>query len=377
MRVLWYSNAPWAPTGYGNQTALAVGALVAAGHEVAVLANYGLAGQSLSMGGIQVFPGGRDSYSNDVIGGTCEDFKADVLITLYDAWPLTFWKHEDFKTPWVAWAPVDHETMPPPVLKALKGANLPVAYSQHGEWAMKEAGLDPAYIPHGVDTDLFKPVGDTKEKLGFEADFLFGMIAANTGFPSRKSIPDVILAFSLFLQARPEVNAKLYLHMLTTQEKQGVNVWDIANSLGIKDNIVTCDQWQYSKSLPPGHLVDLYNAFDVLVNPSMGEGFGIPIVEALACGTPVIASQTTSMTELIGWNGDRGVLVETRPFWTQQGAWQGMPDHIGILKAMFDVADNGKGHFRGCRDFAVENYDFEAVVAPMWGKLIREEQWQK
>lgn len=54
-------------------------------------------------------------------------------------------------------------------------------------------------------------------------------------------------------------------------------------------------------------LVQLYNAADVLVAPSLSEGFGLTVLEAMACGTPVIASNVTSLPEVVG---DAGVLVQ-------------------------------------------------------------------
>ncbi len=50
-------------------------------------------------------------------------------------------------------------------------------------------------------------------------------------------------------------------------------------------------------------MVDAYNAMDVLTNVALGQGFGIPILEAQACGTPVIVGDWTSMSELCfaGW----------------------------------------------------------------------------
>jgi glycosyltransferase involved in cell wall biosynthesis len=54
-------------------------------------------------------------------------------------------------------------------------------------------------------------------------------------------------------------------------------------------------------------LVQIYNAADVLVSPSLSEGFGITILEAMACGTPVITSNVTSLPEVVG-NG--GILVD-------------------------------------------------------------------
>jgi glycosyltransferase involved in cell wall biosynthesis len=54
-------------------------------------------------------------------------------------------------------------------------------------------------------------------------------------------------------------------------------------------------------------LIELYNAADVLVFPSLFEGFGMPLLEAMACGTPVVTSNVSAMPEVVG---DDGMLVD-------------------------------------------------------------------
>ncbi|MBF2016557.1 MAG: glycosyltransferase family 4 protein [Rivularia sp. T60_A2020_040] len=54
-------------------------------------------------------------------------------------------------------------------------------------------------------------------------------------------------------------------------------------------------------------LVEIYNAADILIAPSLHEGFGITLLEAMACGTPVITSNVSAMPEVVG---DAGILVE-------------------------------------------------------------------
>jgi glycosyltransferase involved in cell wall biosynthesis len=54
-------------------------------------------------------------------------------------------------------------------------------------------------------------------------------------------------------------------------------------------------------------LVSLYNAADVLLSPSLYEGFGLTVLEAMACGTPVIASNVSSLPEV---TGDAAILVD-------------------------------------------------------------------
>lgn len=54
-------------------------------------------------------------------------------------------------------------------------------------------------------------------------------------------------------------------------------------------------------------LISLYNVSDIFVFPSLSEGFGLPILEAMACGIPVVASNTTSIPEIVG---DSGILID-------------------------------------------------------------------
>ncbi|MEJ2744815.1 MAG: glycosyltransferase family 1 protein [bacterium] len=63
----------------------------------------------------------------------------------------------------------------------------------------------------------------------------------------------------------------------------------------------------FTGSLSENELIPLYNAADVLVLPSLYEGFGLPPLEAMACGTPVISSNRSSLPEVVG---EAGILVE-------------------------------------------------------------------
>ena len=66
LRILWYSNAPFAPTGYGTQTAQVVQRLTK-NHEVAIHAMYGIEGMASIWNGIKLYPRGMSPYSDDVL----------------------------------------------------------------------------------------------------------------------------------------------------------------------------------------------------------------------------------------------------------------------------------------------------------------------
>lgn len=371
MRILWFSNAPWGKGGYANQTRLAVEHLTKLGHKVAVACNFGLRGGKLgSEDGVMFYPQGYDTDSNDIVQGHADDFKADVIVSLYDAWPLKFAK---LKTPWVAWVPVDHQTAPAEVVEALKPALKSVSFSQHGEIELQKAGLDAAYIPLGVDTNVFKPMDKqaARERLGLPTDkFVVGMVGANVGFPNRKCIPQALYAFAKFHKAHPD--SVFYLHTEELGISRGVRIKPLLRSLDLEPGaVLLCDQYHYLTGFPEDYMVDVFNGIDVLMSPSMGEGYGIPIMEAQACGTPVIATDFTSMPELVsgGW-----VITEYEPWWSAQGAWQALP-RVGAIE---DTLENARASLNHMRDYnshkarvkALE-YDFETVVAPMWDELLK------
>ena len=374
MRILWVSNTPWSPTGYGNQTWLVCRMLPKLGHELAVASNYGLQGSRLDIGGVKIYPVGRDKFSNDVISAYADDWQADVVISLYDAWTLNFAKRESWHNRWIAWAPVDTEKASQPIIDSLHAATRVVAYSKHGLRVLQEAGIDAAYIPHGINTSSFMP-GDKLEArklLNLPADcFLVGMIAANIGYPSRKSIPEVIMAFSSVYQQNDK--ALLYLHMIPDETHGGVNVNTIAKSVGLEvgKQIIVANAFDYLLGYPEPAMVQLYRAMDVLANPSTGEGFGIPIMEAMACGTPVIGTNCTSMPELIG---SSGWLVEGEPFWEAQGGWRVTP-HVyeiadAMLNAMIEPRPEKERRSQLCRVRALE-YDAETIMIPAWNDFLQ------
>src|SRR5690606_3301616 len=131
-------------------------------------------------------------------------------------------------------------------------------------------------------------------------DFLVGMVAANKGAtPPRKAFPQVFQAFARL--RRTHKNAYLYLHCEMSTAHSGINLRALAHACGIPgDAIKHTPSRQFVLGVEPEQVALLHSAFDVLANPSYGEGFGIPIIEAQACGTPVIVTDFSAMRELCG-----------------------------------------------------------------------------
>jgi glycosyltransferase involved in cell wall biosynthesis len=94
----------------------------------------------------------------------------------------------------------------------------------------------------------------------------------------------------------------------------------------------------------------LYNAADLFVYPSIFEGFGLPPLEAMACGTPVITSNTSSLPEVVG---NAGIMVD--PY-----------DVDRLADAMYEVLSNV-----GLREDMIKR-GLEKAKMFSWDKCARE-----
>lgn len=333
MRILWHSNAAWTPTGYGNQTAVFTRLLRDAGHEVLISAFYGLDGAVLGFEDMTVLPTGRDMYGNDMLKAHYDRHGIDLVITLVDAWVLA--PHVLQKMPVMAWAPVDSEPIPQQVVESLKAARWPAAYSRFGEKQMQRAGLNPLYIPHGIDTKTYYPDDRAAAREAWSVPddaFFVVMVAANKGYPPRKSFDRILKAWRAFSMTHPD--AILYMHTMPTPHYQGVDLVSMVKFYNLEDNVRFADT---EKLIAGGYkeeaLRKLYNAADVLLSPSMGEGFGLPVVEAQACGCPVIVSDFSAQSELCFAGYKIPVRWQDR-VWTYQGSEQAQVPPSEIIKSL-------------------------------------------
>lgn len=373
MKVLWASNAPWIGTGYGQQTADIVKRIQGDGHDVAVASNFGLHGSTITWNGVQVFPTGYDAYSNDVTPDHAAYFLGDRdagwLITLMDVWVFQGVRWKDWRI--ASWTPVDHDPAPASVIKwFMDTGTVPIAMSRFGGERLVKAGLQPLYAPHGIDTEVFKPGDKAKGKALLKADdrFVVGVVAANKGqWPPRKSWPEMFMAFAQFLADAPD--ALLYAHTDAYGHADGLNLFHLAEAVGIPErNITFTDPYNYRMGLPPKQLAEVYSGFDVLMAPSMGEGFGIPVVEAQACGVPVIVSNFSAQPELVG----AGWLVDGQPFWDpRQGSFFFQPFVWSIYTKLREAYDaRGDRHVEAqARRFA-RTYDATYVYDTYWRPIL-------
>ena len=385
MRIVWASNAPFAPTGYGVQTAQVVERLRADGHELAVACNFGLQGSETEWNGVKLYPTGVSPYSDDILHAHSQHWasgsqKPSLVVTLFDVWAL--------KNPSIsmipriaAWAPIDHKPAPPEVTEWLRRPNvMPIAMSRFGEEMMTLDKIECVYAPHAFDGKVFKPtptitdatgqVITGRDIMGIDENpntFVVMMNAANKGkTPPRKSWGENLLAFSIFARENPD--AMLYLHTDESDALGGVNLHRLIAACGINtDQVRFVNQYLYRMNMPQQALAALYTGADVLLATSAGEGFGVPTIEAQACGTPVIVSKWAASEELCG----DGWVIDGQPLWDPfQHSWFFTPHVSMIVEALWQAYERkSREPSQDALEFAAA-YEADRVYAEHWRPIM-------
>ena len=175
-------------------------------------------------------------------------------------------------------------------------------------------------ISASTTSDIVRRYGVPDEKVavipyGLDGIFHFeGARALEPIVRQRYALPEQFLLFVGTLEPRKNLPRLIEAYALASRKAdlpplvlagapgwQHERILSRAQGLGIVDKIV------FTGYIPRDHLPGVYAAASALLYPSLYEGFGLPPLEAMGCGTPVLASHTSAMPEVVG---DAGILVE-------------------------------------------------------------------
>lgn len=239
-------------------------------------------------------------------------------------------------------------------------------------------------IPHGIDVDLFSPYGEmaflpTKTFLSGGKTIVFGSIFR---WSERKSPRELLLAY--LSEFSPDDNVLLVL------KSENINVTNDEKSI-LKERISHIQKQidsplpkicYLSDFLPKQQIAALYRSFDVLVHPAKGEGFGLPIAEAMACGTPVIVSDWGGQIDFV--NESNGYIVQTTPApvsnmdwspWYKDGGQMWAIPNVDSLRTIMRSIVNDAEALRkkgmAARADIASEYDFLSVGRLMRNALLK------
>jgi glycosyltransferase involved in cell wall biosynthesis len=151
-------------------------------------------------------------------------------------------------------------------------------------------------VIHEAADEIFKPMNrqESKEKIvqkyHIEDEFMLFIGFARL----RRNVP---LLLKAFLKLKKQYSIKHKLVIVGRYDSVSTNYPKLIRELGIEKDVF------HFGHIPDEDLPLLYNGAEIFVYPSSYEGFGLPLVEAMACGTPIVASNAAPMPEIIGKAG--------------------------------------------------------------------------
>lgn len=224
-------------------------------------------------------------------------------------------------------------------------------------------------IPHGVDTDLFKPGpppslgGELGGAAKMPEGFVVGAVGANT---YRKRFDRIFESFAHFCQMLDDQTDRAFLVVKTDRivGLDGRDLQRLAARFGIADRTRLFEgEWDAPR------MAGLYRHFDVFVNLSEWEGFGIPVIEAMASGVPVLTHEVQGPGEILPYDD---FVSRAGACSTEEGALLVDADPADVARLLSLAYRNPalrRLRSREGRSAAIERYDIRTVAA-CWIDLI-------
>jgi glycosyltransferase involved in cell wall biosynthesis len=304
------------------------------------------------------------------------DFRPDFVLNINDPWQMAYQQSSPLRDyfNWVIMPTVDSAPQKEEYLDMFGSADAVLTYSQFGyDTLIKEAGNSiklKGVGSCGVNTDIFYPVKNKvahKQSMGIpEGINIVGSVMRNQ---IRKLIPDLIESFKMFIdkcyaEKKVHMAQNTYLYLHTSSPDCGYNIPEILKHSGIANRVMftyrcekcksvschlfrgertICQKCQMPSSLLPNtnhgitdeQLAKIYNMFDVYVQFSLNEGFGVPLVESAMCGVPFMATDYSAMSSLV--KSLKGMPIKTDRMMTNvnTGGKQAFPDNKAFSDQLF------------------------------------------
>jgi glycosyltransferase involved in cell wall biosynthesis len=156
------------------------------------------------------------------------------------------------------------------------------------------------FVTYEAASRLYRPVHDParlaamRQQLGLPKGFILAIGSADP----RKNLTALVEAYA---QLPASLQEQYHLAIVWTHSFLASELTKQVETLGIQPRL------HFLEKVSDETLLMLYNAAALFVFPSRYEGFGLPLLEAMACGTPVLAANNSSIPEIVG---DAAVLVE-------------------------------------------------------------------
>lgn len=270
---------------------------------------------------IEFYPVKRDYYGSEVLQEVIEQCMPDILLLHGDIFMFTNTLRESLqkyrgKICQIVYYPIDGENFPPKWVPFVQQCDGLIAFNNFAKRETeKVTQADVRVTPLGVDSALFFPMPrDERNRLRqqefpwMNQRFVVTWIGRNM---IRKNPGLAIMGFAQWVKEHKVKDALLYMHC-ADDDRAGCSIMELVRRdfPEIENQIVMPSLFNVSSGISRTILAKLIQCSDVGLNTSIGEGWGMPITETMACGVPVIVPAHTACLEQVGSQGERGELIK-------------------------------------------------------------------
>lgn len=332
----------------------------------------------------------------------CLDFQPDVVLDIRDIWMSDFVGRSPYRRlfSWILMPTIDSAPQMEQWLDTYINADAVLTYSEFGrDMLLKETGGQIEFMgiaSPAADYTLFKPVSNKqahKSSMGLDEDTLIvGTVMRNQ---KRKLYPDLISGFKSYLEQHTRLADKTFLYIHTGYPDIGWDLPRLIRESGIGHKILctymcvschnvfpsffqdarrTCPKCGAPHAkMPSGtmgvttaNLADIMNTFDVYVQYSTCEGFGMPQIEAAACGVPIMSVDYSAMSSVVKNLGGTPIKVQRLFREAETHAYRAYPDNKDFANKLGKILSKSNAErkkiardtYLACR----KHYDWERAT---------------
>lgn len=357
----------------------------------------------------------EDKYAHHSFPEYVDRFKPDLVWTLGDMWMTDHVKdapnRNKFK--WMGYFPIDGQPVPSKWGSVVEAMDYAVAYGAYGAEVIKERAPNAnlSYIYHGVDTKLFKPFPKEQREaikerlLGVKGKKVIGIVARNQ---PRKAFDSLFKMFYCVVRGewwrcekcggvtasdyndihrkaskpgkcrkclstdikKGEAREDIILYLHCAPKDCGWDLLDLQDDFNLKGKIIFNPDLQIGRGVDERTLSALYNAIDIFTLPTRGEGFGLPLLEAMSSGRPIVATDYSAHPE---WARGSGFLVppkilEAEPLTNIRRAIIDLDEYVEDILALLDDEKLCEEYGKKGREQALK-MDWD-IICKQWENIV-------
>jgi len=340
------------------------------------------------------------------------DFKPDVVIDVRDYWMSAYQAMSPLRKffHWILMPTVDSSPQQEEWIDTFLGADAIFTYSDWGAEVLKEQSSNKInYIDTaspGVDINVFKIKNraEVKQQLGLSQDsIIIGSVMRNQ---KRKLIPELFSVFRKTLDKLQSDNSpighNLYLYLHTSYPDMGWDIPELLRQYRVANKVLftyickSCKVTECSvfsgaqkvckrcmsktmtfpsvtDGVTPETLSSIYNIFDLYIQYSICEGFGMPQVEAGACGVPIATVNYSAMCDIVKKLKAYPIKVRTLFKELETKALRAYPDNEDLSNYILDFINKPAPTRESLRheiqELAHQYYNWD-IIAKKWEQYL-------